>query len=132
VRKATILAAACAAAVLVPATGASAVDGGKSAIAKECAAQKKADKAAFRAVYGKHAMQHCIKGTTHVDATRSEFKNAAKECRAERDADAGAFAELWGSNKPNDNSQGANRNAFGKCVAATAQGEDPEETATTS
>jgi hypothetical protein len=117
---------------LVPAGSAFAGDGngGRSADAKACAAQKKADREAFRATYGKHAMRHCLKGP--VDATASEFKNAAKECRAAQEADAAGFLATWGTNSPNgENSRGAQRNAFGKCVAATAQ-EDEEETTSTS
>ena len=57
----------------------------KNVAAKQCAAQKKADKAAFRATYGKHAMRNCIKGTT--DEVSAELKNAAQDCRAAREAD---------------------------------------------
>jgi hypothetical protein len=106
---------ACAAALasfaLIGTTGASAGDGGKSAQAKQCAAMKKADKAAFQATFGpKHAMRHCIKGEP-VDPTVSEFKNAAKECKAEREADADAFRETYGTNENG-------RNALGKCVSS--------------
>ena len=86
---------------------------GKSAVAKECHALKKADKAAFRATFGpKHAMRTCKKGAKE-DAgktTPAEFKNAAQECRAEREADAEAFQETYGTNANK-------RNAFGKCVS---------------
>jgi hypothetical protein len=109
---------ACASAVasfaLIGATGASAGNGddhSRAEAAKECAAMKKADKAAFKATFGpKHAMRHCIKGEP-VDPTVPEFKNAAKECKAEREADPDAFHETWGSN-PNG------RNALGKCVSS--------------
>jgi hypothetical protein len=89
-----------------------------SAAAKACAAQKKADPAAFRAVWGKHAMRDCIRagrgeGMTETPAEAAEeFQNAAQECRAQRDADPVGFATTWGTNA-ND------RNAFGKCVSAT-------------
>ena len=123
--KRAILAGVCATALLIPAGSASAGDGngGQSAVAKECAAQKKADREAFRAVYGKHAMRNCLKGS--VDATASEFKNAAKECRAAQEADAAGFLATWGTNTPNgENSRGAQRNAFGKCVKATVQADE--------
>jgi hypothetical protein len=80
--------------------------------AKHCASEKKADRAAFRGLYGKHAMRNCIKGTS--DEAKAELKSAARKCRAERDADAAAFREHWGTN---DN----RRNAFGKCVSSTAR-----------
>ncbi len=85
-------------------------DHARNLAAKQCAAEKKADKAAFRAAYGDHAMRDCIKGTT------TDFKNAAQECRAEREVDADAFRETYGSNG-NDGSNGQGRNAFGKCVS---------------
>ena len=72
---------------------------GESAVAKECHALKKADKAAFRATFGpKHAMRTCKKGAKE-DAgktTPAEFKNAAQECRAEREDDPEAFQETYG------------------------------------
>jgi hypothetical protein len=97
---------------------------GSSAAAKLCAAEKRADHAAFKAVWGKHAMRDCIRanrgqeGTT-VDEDTSDFVNAARQCREERDGDPGASAAAWGTNA-ND------RNAFGKCVSHTAreQGEE--------
>ena len=45
-----------------------------------------------------------------------EFKNAAKECKAARKDDPVAFAEAWGEGK----------NAYGKCVSATARADDDE------
>jgi hypothetical protein len=88
--------------------------------AKQCASEKKADKAAFRAVYGKHAMRNCIRGTSHE--TKAELKNAAQECRAEREADADAFRETWGTNHNG-------RNAFGKCVSRKVRHEIAEHVA---
>ncbi len=77
--------------------------------AKRCAAEKKADKQAFKAVYGKHAMRNCIKSEPEAGDVAA-FKNAAKECKAEREADREAFQENYGSN-------GNGRNALGKCVS---------------
>jgi hypothetical protein len=77
--------------------------------AKQCASEKKTDRAAFRQLYGKHAMRNCIKGTS--DETKAELKNAAAKCRAERADDPEAFRETWGTNHNG-------RNAFGKCVSS--------------
>ncbi len=43
-----------------------------------------------------------------------EFKNAAKQCKTARQDDPDAFAAAWGSGK----------NAYGKCVSATAKAAD--------
>ena len=96
-------------------------NGGRSAVAKECAQLTKADKAAFKATYGKHAMRKCIKGepVETTETTPAEFKNAAKACRAEREADPEAFQETYGTNANK-------RNAFGKCVSRTVK-HAPEE-----
>jgi hypothetical protein len=88
---------------------------GSSAAAKLCAASKKADKAAFKAVWGKHAMRDCIRANrgqaaATVDEETGNFVNAAQQCRADRDADPVAFASTWGTNHNA-------RNAFGKCVS---------------
>ena len=98
-------------------------NGGRSAVAKECAKMKKADRAAFKATYGKHAMRKCIKGepVDTAETTPAEFKNAAQECRAERGDDPEAFQETYGTN-------GNKRNAFGKCISGKVkhQPEEPE------
>jgi hypothetical protein len=86
----------------------------RSLAAKQCAAEKRADKAAFRALYGKRAMRNCIKGTT--DEVADELKKAAKECKAERQADPDAFRETYGGNENG-------RNAFGKCVSGKVRAE---------
>jgi hypothetical protein len=114
------------AAVALPA-GAVADKGGRSAVAKECAKMKKADRAAFRATYGKHAMRKCIKGepVDTTETTPAEFKNAAQECRAERKADPDAFRETYGNNRNK-------RNAMGKCVSGKVRADEepaPEEPA---
>ena len=90
---------------------------GSSAAAKLCAASKKADHAAFKAVWGKHAMRDCIRANrdtqpSAVEAGDDDFVNAAQECRAARDADPTGFEATWGTNANH-------RNAFGKCVSAT-------------
>ena len=104
---------------------------GKGAIARACAAEKKADKAAFKATYGKQAMRNCIKGVSEGDGAAAaddssssggEAKNPAKACRAERDADPDGFRADYGTNRNG-------KNAFGKCVSAKAQAsaEDDED-----
>jgi hypothetical protein len=82
--------------------------------AKQCAAQKKADKGAFRALHGKHAMRNCIKGTS--DELSTELKNASKECKADRQADPVAFQETWGTHHNG-------RSALGKCISSKVHDE---------
>lgn len=98
---------------------------GSSEAAKLCAAQKKADSAAFKALWGKHAMRDCIRAGRAEDeiatATPEEIHNAAQACRAERALDPAAFAATYGTNA-ND------RNAFGKCVSTKVQEDEPEPT----
>jgi hypothetical protein len=89
----------------------------KDAAAKQCTAEKKADKAAFKSLYGEHAMRACIKGETPESAT--ELKNAAKECKAARSDDADAFGVAWGTGK----------NALGKCVSGTVKATDEADVA---
>jgi hypothetical protein len=84
-----------------------------------CKAEKQADKAAFKATYGKNAMRDCKRA--HRSEAREAIRNASQECRAERDADPEGFATTYGAN-PNG------RNAFGKCVSSKV-GEEPAEEA---
>jgi hypothetical protein len=110
----------CASAVafgLVGAASAGGKIGDKHGTSKACVAEKKADKGAFKALYGDHAMRDCKKGEP-VEPTVSEFKNAAKECKAEREADAEAF-QTYGSNHNG-------RNALGKCVSSRVKHADDE------
>lgn len=97
------------------ANGAGNGNGGSSAAAKQCAAEKKADREAFNALYGEHAMRDCIRAHRTTDApTVAEFKNAAKECKAERTADPVAFATTYGTNENG-------KNALGNCVSTKTQ-----------
>jgi hypothetical protein len=127
VRRVTMLTFAIAALVALPAASGIAGDGNgkgqaKNIAAKLCKAEKKADKAAFKETYGpKHAMRNCKKQTTE------EARNAAQECREERAADEDLFMETYGTNEPNENSNGAKKNAFGKCVKTKVQAADDEE-----
>jgi hypothetical protein len=127
VRRVTLACAAatCAAALAFPAIGASTPNvNSKSAIAKQCAAEKKADKAAFRATYGKHAMRNCIKGeVATVDPVVTptvEPTNPAQTCDELRNGDSAGFAGTYGTNHPSANSNGGGRNAYGQCVSSTA------------
>jgi hypothetical protein len=126
VKRLTLICAAttCLVAVAFPAAG-GAVPGerGNSAIAKACAAEKKADKAAFRAKYGRHAMRQCIKGAVVAAdpaVVPTEATNAAQSCAEQRDADEAAFTAQWGTNTEHANSHGAAQNAYGQCVSSTA------------
>jgi hypothetical protein len=86
-------------------------DTAKNVAAKQCAAEKKANPVAFRALYGKHAMRDCIKA--QVPQAASDLKNAAKECKAEQKADPTGFESTYGDPYSND--------AFGKCVSTKVQ-----------
>jgi hypothetical protein len=101
----------------------------KTNAAKECKAEETADAAAFTKKYGTgkkgaNAYGKCVSGKAKAkttEAVKTEVKtdvNAAKSCKADRKADATAFAAKWGKA----------RNAFGKCVSATAKAKS--ETAT--
>lgn len=96
----------------------------KNVAAQQCAALKKADRAAFKAVYGKGAMAKCIKSQTK--ASGGELKNAAKQCKAEQAADPVAFEETYGDDDPYNTSN----NAFGKCVSSKVRGENADDTET--
>ena len=49
-----------------------------------------------------------------ADPIPADFKNAAKYCQAVRTANGDAFKTRWGTNENK-------KNAFGKCVSATAK-----------
>jgi len=89
----------------------------KSIAKDQCKALKKADKAAFEALYGSNSIGKCVKAET--ETSDGELKSAAKSCKAERAADPDGFREQYGTN-PNGN------NAFGKCVSSKV-GEDDDE-----
>jgi hypothetical protein len=106
---------------LASAGSATSTEHAKNLAAKQCTSEKKADKGAFKAAFGKHATRNCIQGTT--DETKAELENAAQACRADRQDDPQAFQDTWGT----EQSQG--RNAFGKCVSSTAREEVKEDVA---
>jgi hypothetical protein len=81
---------------------------------------------AFKALYGtnknkSNAFGKCVsKQEKAQDNAKDEAKeNAPAKCRAEREADPAAFAEKYGTNE-------GNKNAFGKCVSATAKADAKE------
>jgi hypothetical protein len=123
--KRTIAAGACVGLLLIAAPAAAKPgngNGGSSEVAKACAAAKKADKAAFQALWGKHAMRECIRAGREAGGGEEgveEATNAAKECRAEQDADPEAFLTTYGTNHNQ-------RNAFGKCVSSKVHADEEE------
>lgn len=90
--------------------------------AQQCAALKKADKAAFKSLYGKGGMSKCIKAQTKQ--SQAEYKNAAKECKAEQAADPAGFEATYGDDDPYTTTS----NAFGKCVSSKVQADDTADT----
>lgn len=85
----------------------------KNIASKQCAAEKKADKGAFKATYGKHAMRNCKKGTTNE--VKAESKSASKDCKAQRDADSQGFKATYG------------KHGLGKCVSASVKKDSKAE-----
>lgn len=86
-----------------------------------CTAERTADATAFVAKYGtgkkgKNAFGKCVSSHAKHDGSevRRDQRNAAKTCKAERSNDKAAFTAKYGTNKNK-------RNAFGKCVSATAK-----------
>ena len=103
--------------VAAPAGAASTDADAKKAAHVQCKAEKKTDKAAFKATYGKHAMRTCVKG--EKTAAVKEARGASKNCKAERAADPAAFTEKYG--------QGGE--GIGKCVSRTVRAENAEDVA---
>ena len=85
---------------------------------QQCNAEKRADKGAFKATYGKRAMRTCKKG--EKSEFKDELKNAAQECKEERMADPDAFKDKYASNYNE-------KNAFGKCVSQAVKAEMADE-----
>ena len=92
----------------------------KKATQQQCKSERKADRQAFKEVYGPNAMRTCKKGDRQ-EAT-VEVRSASQDCRAERSEDPDAFKEAYGSNKNG-------KNAFGKCVSGQVKAENREDTA---
>ncbi|HEX6115682.1 MAG TPA: hypothetical protein VFY99_01190 [Solirubrobacterales bacterium] len=109
VKKYMIVAAACVGVLSMGvATGSAAQSDTAKAAKALCVEQKQADKAAFEAVWGDHALRDCKRAAR--DEVTEAAKNSAQECRAEQEADSVAFQETYGTN-------GNKKNAFGKCVS---------------
>lgn len=103
------------AALALPASAALAADhpSNPKSPAKACKALRSADAAAFKAQYrnfGKCVSEHAKARTRTTQAIHAQ-ERAEATCKSARDADSAAFADQWGSG----------RNAFGKCVSATAR-----------
>lgn len=136
-KRATTIAFACAGALVLPVSIASAkpesagqAGGAKSLAVKQCKQERDADRAAFRATYGQNAMRNCKRAnsgveTEDVDANVEAFRNAAQACRAEREADPVAFQETYGTNQ--SQGKGSKRNAFGKCVSGKVRDDGESE-----
>jgi hypothetical protein len=108
------------AAAIAADAGPSPVDLAKAACKTEKAQMgAKTFKAVYAATTTPGASKACV--AKRDGGTATDVKNAAKACKAERAADAAAFASKWGTNK-ND------RNAYGKCVSATARGAVEQDT----
>ena len=97
--------------------------------AKEEAAERKAARKAAKAeckqqgLKGK-AYADCVKQATAANKADADAKdknkvNAAKTCREQQKGDPDGFATQWGTKK----------NAFGKCVSATARAKNDEPAA---
>jgi hypothetical protein len=103
---------------------------------KQCKTEKTAMGAAtFKLTYGtnanrSNAMGKCVsqqrsdkaKTAKEVKADTTAEINAAKTCKAEKQADPEAFATKYGTNANH-------RNAFGKCVSATAKQKSEDSSA---
>ena len=120
-RRTTMACVATACALVLPASFASAKPAhpdhpsqAADAAAQQCAALKKADKAAFKSLYGKGGMSKCIKAQTKQ--SQGEYKTAAKECKAEQAADPAGFETTYGDPYTS--------NAFGQCVSSKVTAED--------
>lgn len=96
----------------------------KDVAAQQCAALKKSDKVAFKALFGKGAMAKCIKAQTK--GSKNELKNAAKQCKAEQAADPVLFEETYGDDDPYTD---YTANAYGKCVSSKVTEDEAEDTA---
>jgi hypothetical protein len=117
---------ACAVAMTLPAASGMANSHAKGEVkrlaAKQCQAERNADRAAFRSTYGRPAMRNCIR--ENRPEIRAERREAIRECKAERAEDIDAFRDAYGTNSPRgENAQGTNRNAFGVCVRSAVRAE---------
>jgi hypothetical protein len=98
----------------------------KSEAKSACKTEQAADETAFANKYGtgknkSNAYGKCVSAAAKQADTADEQaqENAAKTCKKERSADKAAFTAKWGKN-------GNKRNAFGKCVSATAKQQEQQ------
>jgi hypothetical protein len=95
--------------------------------AKTCKEQRSSDAAGFATQWGtkKNAYGKCVSATAKKQQEEAAAKeatedkntvNAAKTCKKQKSEDAAGFATQWGTKK----------NAFGKCVSATAKAKNDE------
>jgi hypothetical protein len=125
------------------------VNGEVENAAQQCLADREADLAGFLDEWGtntpnsaqgtdRNALGKCVSAMVgpEIDEDVDDFETAAQQCRAERAEDPEDFLDTWGNNDvPNgennatngENSQGAERKAFGKCVSSTARDLEQEE-----
>jgi hypothetical protein len=82
--------------------------------AKECKAERAADKAAFETKYATFGKCVSSKAKEGVAEAQQSTLNAAKNCKAERAANPAAFETTHGTNTNK-------KNAFGKCVSKLAK-----------
>jgi hypothetical protein len=81
---------------------------------KACKAERDADRQAFGQKYknlGQCVSQKVREEQAQERQADQAEQNAAKKCKTQRTNDAAGFAQQWGTR----------RNAFGKCVSATAR-----------
>jgi hypothetical protein len=64
------------------------------------------------------------KAVEEAQEAQNAHTNAAKECKADRAEDPAQFRSDWGSNTNAHSEHGQGRNAFGKCVSATAKAKE--------
>jgi hypothetical protein len=84
----------------------------RSQAVEECRAVKTpGSKNAFGKCVSEKAKAKKAAADKEDEAQEDDRINAAKTCKAAKNADAGAFATKWGAKK----------NAYGKCVSATAK-----------
>ena len=117
----TILAAAGALAVAVPAFADDTTTTSTPSASQQCRTERNGmGKDAFALLYGtnknhKNAFGKCVskRSSATEDATAEAHSNAAQDCKTERSADPAAFTTKYGTGKNG-------KNAFGKCVSQKA------------
>jgi hypothetical protein len=95
----------------------------KAMAAKACKTEKsEMGNATFKQTYAAKSVGKAKKACLAKNAgiAQTELKNAAHTCKAQRESDAAGF-QAWGTNENG-------KNAYGKCVSATAKGGVEEAT----